>query len=93
MRPLLLVLVLSGCVTARVTERFTIDASATELRASTEEAAQKLGWTIEPVDAGSFRLTGYPRLHWLVKKPLLRPKRPLLLSRLLLRRNRSAWPL
>lgn len=70
-RPLLLALVLSGCATARVTERFTIDAPAAELRASAEEAAQKLGWATEAVDAQSFRVTDYARQHWLMKKPLL----------------------
>lgn len=64
------VLLACSCATFK-TERFPIDGRADELQASALEASDKLGWTTEAAEGGGFRITGYPRQHWLMKKPLL----------------------
>lgn len=63
-------LVLCSCAGFRATERFAIDGTADELRASAQEAAQKLGWSATAAENGTFTITDCPRQHWLWKKPL-----------------------
>jgi hypothetical protein len=61
LRQFLLGLLLSGCATTHLTERYVLPAEGPTLQRAAEEATQRLGWTTEAVEGGKLRIVDYPR--------------------------------
>ncbi len=54
-------LLLCGCATTQLTERFVITGDAQTLQQAAQAASSRLGWTTAAADSDSFQIIGYPR--------------------------------
>jgi hypothetical protein len=69
-KPLLLGLLLSGCATTHLTERYVIAGDAQSLVRAAEEASVRLGWATTASEGGKFHVLFYPRHSRTSSNPL-----------------------